>query len=241
MYEIKHLEETGSTNSELKRLALLGAPSGTVLIADRQTAGRGRMGRTFFSPGGSGLYMSVLLRPISLADVGLLTTFTAVAVARALSRLGVETGIKWVNDLMINGRKVCGILAEGGTYEGEPFAVIGIGVNLKKTAFPEELLPIAVSLEEAVGFVPERDGLAIAILEELEAVDWQKAQSRAELMAEYRRRSVTVGRQVRVLPHGGEAYEAFAESIADDGALMVRTADGCTLKISTGEVSIRPI
>ena len=239
MYQIKYLKEIDSTNSELKRLAFLGAPSGTVLVADRQTAGRGRLGRAFYSPSDSGNYMSVLLRPVRLSDAGLLTTFTAVAVARALSKNGIEVGIKWVNDLVAGGRKLCGILAESGVYEKQPFAIIGIGINLKKTAFPEELRGIAVSLEELSGTAPDRDTLVRAILEELEKANLQCPRDPAALMDEYRRRSVTVGNPVRVLPHNGEAYDAFAQAIADDGSLTVRTADGRTINVSSGEVSVK--
>ena len=241
MYKINHLEEIGSTNSELKRLALSGAPSGTVLIADRQTAGRGRMGRSFFSPPGSGLYLSVLVRPVTLSDAGLLTTFTAVAVARALARHGIDVGIKWVNDLVLCDRKLCGILAESGVYEGETFAVIGIGVNLKKCAFPDDLSTIAISVEEALGTAPDRDVLADDILAALAEIDLRQPRNPAALMDEYRRRSVTVGRPIRVLPHADEAYEATAIGIADDGSLTVQTPDGRTRSVSSGEVSIRAI
>lgn len=238
MYQIKHFKEIDSTNSELKRLALLGAPSGTVLVADRQTAGKGRLGRRFYSPDNSGIYMSVLLRPVALSDAGLLTTFTAVAVARALAKTGIEVGIKWVNDLIADGRKLCGILTEAGTYEKEPFAVIGIGMNLKKTAFPEELRDIAVSLEELTGTAPDRDPLVHAILAEMQVINLQHPHDPEALMNEYRRRSITLGRPVRVLPHHGEPFDGVAEAINQDGSLTVQTENGPT-RVSTGEVSIK--
>ena len=148
MYHINYLKEIDSTNSELKRLALLGAPSGTVLVADRQTAGKGRLGRSFYSPADSGVYMSILLRPVELSDAGLLTTFTAVAVARALSKTGVEVGIKWVNDLRIGDRKIAGILTEGGLADRESlaYAVVGVGINLLPSALPEDLKEIAAAI-----------------------------------------------------------------------------------------------
>ena len=118
-FKIEHFDEIDSTNTRLKQRAVAGAPSGTVLVADAQTAGRGRMGRSFFSPRGSGLYLSVLLRPVAFADAGHLTTLTAVAVARALEAVGVPTEIKWINDLLAGGKKLCGILVEGGTVDGE--------------------------------------------------------------------------------------------------------------------------
>ena len=241
MYRIQRIKEIDSTNSELKRLALLGAPTGTVLIADRQTAGRGRLGRAFFSPAESGLYMSILIRPVSLDNVGLITTFTAVAVARALEKHGASPFVKWVNDLVLDGKKVCGILVEGGVYEGQPFAVVGIGVNVKKTAFPEELSPIAVSLEQVLGKAPSPQSLAEDILAELAAIDPRCPRDPKGLMEEYRRRSCTLGRPVRVQPFDGQAYDAVATAIEDDGALTVLTDDGRSLRVFSGEVSVRPI
>ena len=241
MYKIQRIEEIDSTNSELKRLALSGAPSGTALVADRQTAGRGRMGRAFFSPAGSGLYMSVLLRPVSLENVGLITTFTAVAVARALRKHGADALIKWVNDLMLDGKKVCGILVEGGVYNGQSFAVIGIGINVKSTAFPEELADIATSLEQIAGKAPTPMALAEDILAELEAVAPHAPLDPLALMDEYRRLSCTVGHPVRVRPFDGQEYDAVATAVEDDGSLTVLTADGQSHRVFSGEVSVRPI
>ena len=231
-----YLDEIDSTNRELKKRALLGAPSGTVLVADRQTEGRGRMGRSFFSPGGSGIYMSILVRPVRLADAGLLTTFAAVAVARALAGFGLEVGIKWVNDLMVGGRKLCGILAEAGRFDGEDFAVIGIGINLKKTAFPPELADIAVSFEEVLGWAPDRRAVVNAILDFFSQLHMDAPQ---DWMDEYRRRSVTVGKKVTVLPHAERPYDAIALSVSDSGSLLVRTSDGKTVEVSSGEVSVK--
>ncbi len=238
MYQIIRYSSIDSTNTRLKQQAMEGAPSGTVLVADRQTAGRGRLGRQFFSPEGSGLYMSLLIRPVRLCDAGLLTTLAAVAVARALEGFGVPTGIKWVNDLMVDGRKLCGILAEAGIYEGQPFAVIGIGINLKKAAFPGELTHIAISMEEVLGTSPSRDEVMHAVLDQLARVDLSGPKDPAALMEEYRRRSVTLGRAVRVIPHSGESYEAVAVAIREDGSLDVRV--GAELRnVSSGEVSIK--
>ena len=236
MYNIIHFQQIDSTNTELKRRALMGAPSGTVLVADSQSAGRGRIGRSFFSPSGSGLYMSLLVSPIRPTDAGLLTTFTAVAVARALDDLGIQTGIKWVNDLIADGRKLCGILAEAGTRDGLPFAVIGIGVNLKKAAFPADLAPIAVSAEELIGKAPDRDALLNAILHQLSVVHLACPEDPAALMDEYRRRSLTLGRRIRVIPHGAPPYDAFAQAILDDGSLKVLTENGTRI-VSSGQVS----
>ena len=183
--------------------------------------------------------MSVLLRPISLSDAGLLTTFTAVAVARVLRNHGVEAGIKWVNDLVVDGKKVCGILAEAGAYEEQPFAVIGIGINCKKTAFPAELSDVAVSIEELTGVAPDRDMLVNEILTALAEIDLARPRDAEALMGEYRRLSVTVGRDVRVYPHSGEPYDGFALAINDDGSLTVQTEDGEIYTVSSGEVSVK--
>lgn len=239
MFTVRYIEEIDSTNSELKRQAMKGAPSGAVLVARRQTAGRGRMGRQFFSPADAGLYMSVLFRPVSLTDAGLLTTFTAVAVARVLSSHGVDVGIKWVNDIVADGKKVCGILAESGIHKGQPFAIVGIGVNCNETAFPEELSEIAVSLEQLTGRTWDSRALAEELLAALDEVCPQDPKDPQALMNEYRERSVTVGKQVRVHPHGGEPYDGYAVSITDEGGLVIRTPDDGEHTVTSGEVSVR--
>ncbi len=226
-----------STNATAKELAAAGVPEGTVVVADRQTAGRGRLGRSFASPTG-GVYMSLILRPEVDIDPGLVTACAAVAVARAICRLcELPVGIKWVNDLFIRGRKVCGILAEGGldpTTGTLSYIVLGIGVNVQKAAFPEELASIVTTLEDE-GAVVDRAALIAAILEE-----WESAYatlSTGDFLADYRRLSVVLGREVTV-QRGNESFHATAEAIDDAGHLVVRTADGL-LTLRSGEVSIR--
>lgn len=236
---ITYIKEIDSTNTELKRRAIAGAPSGTVLVADRQTAGRGRMGRQFFSPDGAGLYMSVLARPVILSQAGRMTHLVAVAVRRALLPLGVDADIKWVNDLLVGGRKLCGILVESGMASGETFAVIGIGINLAHAAFPEELAPIVTSVEDVTGSVPERAALVEAILAELRPLMGPADEAVEAAMDEYRRRCITVGKPVIVLPHGAEGYPAVALGVNPDGSLRVVLPDGTRRDIATGEVSVR--
>ncbi len=222
-----------STNLALKKVAFSGAPHGTVLFANRQTEGRGRLGRSFYSPSDCGLYMSVLLRPELPLGVaaGRVTTMAAVAVARAITRTsGLKPHIKWVNDLLLGDKKVCGILAEA----AENAIVLGIGVNVGKQTFPQELANIATTLY-AHGKRVDRNLLAAAILDELALLDPAKPQ---DYMPEYRALSATLGKEVRVLPHSGEVYDAVALEITDDGALLVEK-DGQTLAVSSGEVSIR--
>lgn len=226
-----------STNATAKELAAAGAQSGAVVVADRQTAGRGRLGRFFASPMG-GVYMSLILRPETDIDPGLVTACAAVVVARALRRLcDLSIGIKWVNDLFIRGRKVCGILAEGGLDPATgklSYIVLGIGVNVQKATFPEELESIVTTLEDE-GAAVDRAALIAAILEEWEAA--YATLSTGDFLADYRRLSVVLGRQVTVA-RGGEIFSATAEVIDDAGHLLVRTADGL-LTLRSGEVSVR--
>ena len=230
-YTVTVAAEIPSTNTALKEMAAAGAPEGTTLIAARQTGGRGRRGRQFHSPEG-GLYLSTLLRPDDAVGI---TCRAAVAAARAIESLcGAEIQIKWVNDLYINNRKVAGILAEGvfapdGTLSA---VVLGIGVNVGVTDFPAELQTIATSLgNEDFHLAPE--DLAAAFLNGLTQVLC------ADILAmeEYRRRNLVLGREVTVL-RGGETYTAVAQSITDDGHLVVCTAHGVTA-LSSGEVSLR--
>lgn len=241
-FKIKALESVDSTNNYLKRLAAEGAPEGTVVIADEQTAGRGRLGRSFASPAGSGIYMSLLLRPDCAADcVQSLTAATAVAVCRAIDGVcGTTTGIKWVNDVCLSGRKLCGILCES-TFRDDrtDWAVVGIGLNVTTRAedFPEELRDIAGSLFTQTGRVFERSRLVAAILKELGALYPEWLASPSVCLDEYRRRCVTLGREVTVKSPQGD-YAAEAIGIAADYGLIIRFADGETRTLRSGEVKI---
>lgn len=232
------LSETDSTNRFL-RASAAELPGGSAVLADFQTAGRGRLGRSFASPAGKGLYLSLLLKPAPLADgPGLITAGTAVAVRRALLRLGgPDTGIKWVNDLLCGGKKLCGILAEGVFTPGQPpAAVVGIGLNAgaDETDFPAELRPRVTSLRmlgsPEIG-LPE---LAAAVIAETDAVFPRLSELRESLYAEYRAACVTLGTRVRVnAPEG--PVDAVAEDIGRDFALLARTEDGRLLRITAGE------
>ena len=218
-----------STNLKVKEMAQNGATEGVTIIVDRQTAGRGRLGRSFHSPAG-GLYLSTLVAPTDTV-----TCRAAVAAARAVERLcAAKIDLKWVNDLYLNGRKVAGILAEGvfspnGTLTA---VVLGIGINVGTTDFPPDLQPIATSLGNE-GYALTREDLAAAFLNELHT-----ALTDPTAMEEYRRRNLVLGRAVTVL-RGGETYPATAESVTDEGHLLVRTADNEIRELSSGEVSVK--
>lgn len=223
-----------STNAKVKEMALRGAAEGVTMIADTQTGGRGRLGRTFASPDG-GLYLSTLLRPVGAVDPGVITCRAAVAAARAIESLcDLSIDIKWVNDLYLNGRKVAGILAEGVlSPDGRLAAVVlGIGINVCGT-LPTELDGIATTLAEH-GATVCREDLAAAFLNQ-----WEETASadHAAVMAEYRRRNLVLGRQVTVV-QGSETYPATVLAITENGHLQVSTPDGEQV-LSSGEVSLR--
>lgn len=240
-WHIIERETSPSTNTELKDLAAAGAPEGTVLIAHRQTAGRGRLGRSFFSPAHTGLYLSVLLRPqCSLKEALRLTPIAAVAAARAADALcGTAVGIKWVNDLYLDGKKVCGILTEctPDPQTGEPLYVIcGAGFNLfpPKEGFPSEIASLAGSLT-ATRDPTLRPRLAREFAQRLREGMLQPFD---EILEEYRRRSVLIGKTV-VSPTASFPGRATVLGIDDEGGLCIRCADGTERVLTGGEVSVR--
>ena len=234
-----------STNSYLKREAVNGAPNGLVAVANEQTAGRGRSGRSFFSAADCGIYLSVLLRPhCEPQKTMMLTAHAAVAVCEAISRAcGVETEIKWTNDVILNGRKLCGILTEI-TLEAETglvdSVVIGIGVNVnyKPEDFPEELRAVAGSIYSESGVHVDRARLAAEIILALDRMREAWEQDPRAYLNAYRDRCTTTGKEVRVI-RGSTVRDAFALEITDDFALRVRYADGEEEILNSGEVSVR--
>lgn len=231
----RHLEvfdTLPSTNTYLKEQTTL--PHGAVVLATDQTAGRGRRGRTFFSPAG-GLYMSVLVRrTLTAQTVGLLTSAAAVAAATAIETVcPVSVAIKWVNDLLVNGKKVCGILAEGAPADG--WAIIGIGVNIGTVDFPQELENIATSLYKESGKTVSPEQLAAAILNALEPLvdDIENP----AFLQETRRRSAVIGKDITVF-RGDETFTARAVGIDDAGGLII-ARNGDRSALTSGEVSVR--
>ena len=233
-----------STNTVLKGLAAEGAGAGLALIAEEQTVGRGRMGRSFYSPPESGLYLSLLLRPeMRAVDAVRLTACAAVAVAEAIEALsGREAQIKWVNDIFVGGRKVCGILTEA-SVDCESgmmhYVIVGIGVNthVPDGNFPEELRGIAGA---AFGSepVPElRCRLAAEILDRRS--DYAAAPAAPAVFEGYRRRSLVLGREINILSPGRDPEPAAAVDLGEDYSLLVRLPDGSTRRLNSGEVSVK--
>ena len=230
-----------STNNLAKELAAHGAPHGTLVAAETQTAGRGRFSRRFYSPPHTGVFISFILRPSLPAErAAMITSMAAVAVAQAIESLsGLHPGIKWVNDVIISGKKCCGILCEAGVSceSGRlDWLVAGIGVNVGRMEFPPELAEIATSVENECGTPVCRSRLIAEIANHIAAL-YEKLDS-GEFMAECRSRSVVIGRKITVLS-GNEPYQAKALDIDDRGRLLILQADGTQEALNSGEISIR--
>lgn len=234
---LRVFDELESTNTTAKKAAAQGAAEGTLVLADRQTAGRGRMGRSFFSPCG-GIYMSLLLRPRTGGDDTLMITVAAAAAAaEAIEEVtGVKTGIKWVNDIFANGRKVCGILTEGVCAPGgEMYAVLGIGINLvpPKGGFPDEIKDTAGALCGTAG--DELRAELIARLCRLFSVYYADLPGK-EYLNVYRKKSVLSGKKVRFLKDNS-LFEGTVTGIDGGARLCVNTEDG-EMRLSSGEVQL---
>ena len=230
-----------STNIRAKALAASGAPEGQLIIADSQSSGRGRMGRSFFSPPHSGIYMSVILRPeCSPARASLITSMTAVATARAIEAVSdVKVKIKWVNDLYLADRKICGILSEAGMNMETgrlDYVVVGIGINVYAMDFPPELKDIAASIGNETGRAPGRNILIAEIANQMELLYCRL--ETGDFLAESRSRSNVIGRRILVT-EGEKQYPAFAEDIDDEGHLVIRTEDNIVRHLDFGEVSLK--
>lgn len=233
-----------STNDRLRTLARAGAPEGTVLVADHQTGGHGRRGRSFHSPEGAGIYMSILLRPrCAPTELLHLTCATAVAMCDAVeASAGFRPGIKWTNDLVFGSRKLGGILTElGFTPKGEvDYVIIGIGINCCQVEadFPEQIRDMAGSLAMVAGREIDRARVAAAMMEALHTMSEMLLCGKARILQQYRRDCITVGRDV-VLVRGEEKRYGYAVDVDDAGALVVQFRDGSTEAVNSGEVSVR--
>jgi len=226
-----------STNICLKEAARQGAPHGTVCLAETQTAGRGRLGRSWFSPPGRGLWVSALIRPqMPMERWPHLTLAAALAMGRAVEKQGAQPAIKWPNDLVLQGKKICGILLE----MGPGFVVVGTGLNLRPGSYPDELKGKAASLEEILKAPVNRDAVLADYLFFLEeAVAALEAKGLEGIREDYEKRSCTLGREVVV--SGGMEARGRAEALDQDGALILRLPTGETCRVLAGDVSVRGV
>jgi len=234
-FAVHALDLTDSTQSELQRLAAAGAPEGTVVTARHQRAGRGRRGHDWWDAPGQSLLASVLLRPSGpVTAAPQLSLVGGLAVADALASVSaVAARIRWPNDLLIDGRKVCGILAEAasGGADRVHHVILGIGVNLAQTAFPDELADRATSLRLVTGRAPGADAVLAAVLDRLaHHYDVWRAGGFAALRAAWLQRSIVPGQAVR-LPDGSDGVGV---DVGDDGILVARAADGRLVHIVSG-------
>ena len=241
MDKVIFLDSIDSTNNYLKKLACQGAPCGQIVFARSQTSGRGRLGRSFASPAGTGIYLSWLIRPNNQPkDILPITCKAAVAVCDAIYKYcGVQTDIKWVNDLQINGRKICGILTETSLCGGSiSYVIVGIGINVNTKAedFPPEIQDIATSLFAETGKTYDIDKLLVSIVQELRKIT-ENTNSDYYLHS-YVNRNIIPGNSIRIItPLGEKNGEALC--INDDFSLKVRMENGTEEDLASSEVSIR--
>lgn len=240
-----YYDETDSTNNRAKEAGNNKEPHGTLFVADMQMAGKGRRGRVWKSPSGSSIYMTILLYPdISPVKAPQLTLIMAIAVAEGIREVtGLETKIKWPNDIVVNGKKICGILTEMSTeIDYINHVVIGIGINVNMESFPEDIAKTATSLRIEAGKEFRRFELIAAIMEHFEKAYEAvcKAGSLEPIMEDYNRLLVNCGRRVRVLEPEHE-YDALALGIDKTGELQVECEDGSRKSVFAGEVSVRGI
>ena len=233
--------ETDSTNLWIKRLAKEGAPEGTLALAEFQSAGRGRLGRSWEVPEGTSVMMSILLRPkFEPQYAPTLTLVMGMAVAKAVKNLGFDVSIKWPNDVVVSHKKICGILTEMGVRDGKiDYAVIGVGINVNIKEFPEEMADKATSLYLESGKEFDRSQIPGLVVEAFEKY-YEKFAATCDLSGlkeEYESILANYNQPVRVLAK--EPYEGVARGITDGGELLVEKTDGTIVAVSAGEVSVR--
>ena len=233
--------ETDSTNLWIKRLAKEGASEGTLALAEFQSAGRGRLGRSWEVPEGTSVMMSILLRPkFEPQYAPTLTLVMGMAVAKAVKNLGFDVSIKWPNDVVVSHKKICGILTEMGVRDGKiDYAVIGVGINVNIREFPEEMADKATSLYLESGKEFDRSQIPGLVMEAFEEY-YEKFAATCDLSGlkeEYESILANYNQPVPVLAK--EPYEGVARGITDGGELLVEKTDGTIVAVSAGEVSVR--
>lgn len=227
---IYHYETISSTNAEAKKMILDGAREG-VLLAEHQTAGRGRLGRSFFSE--NGIFMSVILAPEKIPfDTGFLTSAVAAAVCRAITEKGFDVGIKWVNDIYLDGKKICGILAEAVSMGMETLAyVVGIGINVGESDFPEDIKDIAAALPLNE---KEKKELFFSVIANIEKV---LAENKKTTLSYLKEKSIVLGKDIRFF--GVKDGEGVAIDLDENGGLVVQTREKQKINLTGGEISVR--
>ena len=230
-----------STNQTAKELAQNGAAGNTIILAEEQTQGKGRLGRSFYSPGGTGIYMSILIRPkLDISKGLLITSCAAVAVCKAIENLSdIQPKIKWVNDIYIENKKLCGILTESSLdFESGSldYVIIGIGINFTTYRFPDELSDSACAIFENTPFTFSRNRLISEIINQffpiIEAIDDETH------ISDYKKRSNILGEEIEIISKN-ETFFAKAVDIDKNGCLMIENKDQRISKLNTGEISIR--
>ncbi len=233
------LEKVDSTNNYAKKLALEGAPEGTLIVANQQTAGRGRRGHSFISPAGTGLYMTIILRPnVETPKFQMITIAAAVSVCLSIEKLnpGIETKIKWVNDIFLRGKKICGILTEAVTsFESNEIesVITGIGINISTKDFDSEISNTAGAILENDEFKFGRDELAAMIADYV--MYFSMNLDSTELIGEYRKRSILIGEDINYMK-GDEKYKAHVTGIDNSGGLEIINEKGEKEILRSGEV-----
>ena len=240
---IHYFSEVGSTNEKAKELASQGTAEGTVVMAETQRCGRGRLGRRWLSPSG-GVWLSIILRPkASPKETLKLTLTTAVAVAKTLHKMfGLDAEIKWPNDVLIEGKKVCGILVEASTRNDKlEYAIVGIGINanIDVTLFPEKLRATATTLKHLLGRKIDREELVCSLLETFESYyNLLESDGFSLILDDWRRLATFLGCRVEVSSFE-EKFEGVAVDADENGWLIIRLDDGCLRKVVSGDVSVR--
>lgn len=240
-----YYDSTDSTNNRARQLAEEGAPHGTLVVADSQTAGKGRRGRHWEAPDGTGIWMTLILRPdMEPQSASMLTLVAAMAVAEAIRHItGLEAVIKWPNDIVCNGKKAVGILTEMSTEaEWIRYVIVGIGINVNMEAFPGDLGQTATSLKLELGCSVKRSPLIGAVMKAFEKyyAMFEADGDLSGMVDTYNAWSANAGRQVRVLDPAGE-YRGEALGIDSQGALLVKCSEGEVKSVISGEVSVRGI
>ncbi|MBU3146354.1 biotin--[acetyl-CoA-carboxylase] ligase [Clostridium sp. CF012] len=243
---IIHYDSLGSTNSRAKELAESGEEHGTVVISEEQASGRGRLGRDWISPKYKGIWMSIILRPnIVTENISLITLIGAAAVQEAIMKMCIKTSIKWPNDIVLNSRKICGILTEmSGEIDHINYLVMGIGinVNLEEKDLPMELKDVATSLKIESGKYIDRKLLLANVLNIFEELynDFVKNGNASETMEICRKNSLLIGKEIQLI-NRGKVTKAKAIDISDSGELVIENQQGVLEYIVSGEVSVRGI